>query len=113
MLSNVQVPHDGAMCDLLWSDPEDGVEGWGLSPRGAGYLFGHDIATQFCQANKVGFAALKCSQILAGRHGFLIGQPEHNLVTFFAHGGRFLVSSYTCYYFIASLTYDIFALGQS
>lgn len=49
------MPHDGAMCDLLWSDPEDGVEGWGLSPRGAGFLFGHDIATQFCQANKVGW----------------------------------------------------------
>lgn len=30
------MPHDGAMCDLLWSDPEDGVDGWGLSPRGAG-----------------------------------------------------------------------------
>ena len=49
----VQVPHDGAMCDLLWSDPEDGVEGWGLSPRGAGYLFGADIAEQFCHANGV------------------------------------------------------------
>lgn len=46
------------MCDLLWSDPEDGVDGWGLSPRGAGYLFGHDIATQFCQANGVRCAAL-------------------------------------------------------
>jgi hypothetical protein len=47
------VPHDGAMCDLLWSDPEDGVDGWGLSPRGAGYLFGADIAAQFCHANGV------------------------------------------------------------
>ena len=28
-----EVPHDGAMCDLLWSDPED-IQGWGLSPRG-------------------------------------------------------------------------------
>jgi len=46
------VPHDGAMCDLLWSDPED-IEGWGLSPRGAGYLFGGDICSQFNQANKV------------------------------------------------------------
>lgn len=34
-----EVPHDGAMCDLMWSDPEE-IDGWGLSPRGAGYLFG-------------------------------------------------------------------------
>merc|ERR1712222_77983 len=45
-----EVPHDGAMCDLMWSDPED-LEGWGLSPRGAGYLFGGDIVKQFNQAN--------------------------------------------------------------
>lgn len=60
LLMRPQVPHDGAMCDLLWSDPEDGVEGWGLSPRGAGFLFGHDIATQFCQANKVRRATSAC-----------------------------------------------------
>lgn len=46
-----EVPHDGAMCDLLWSDPED-IEGWGLSPRGAGYLFGGDICTTFNSTNK-------------------------------------------------------------
>jgi serine/threonine-protein phosphatase 4 catalytic subunit len=40
------------MCDLLWSDPED-IEGWGLSPRGAGYLFGGDICASFNQANKI------------------------------------------------------------
>ena len=37
-----EVPHEGAMCDLLWSDPDD-VKGWQLSPRGAGYLFGGDV----------------------------------------------------------------------
>lgn len=47
-----EVPHDGAMCDLLWSDPED-IEGWGLSPRGAGYLFGADVCTTFNQMNKI------------------------------------------------------------
>lgn len=34
-----EVPHEGAMCDLLWSDPDDRC-GWGISPRGAGYTFG-------------------------------------------------------------------------
>ncbi|KAL0491299.1 serine/threonine-protein phosphatase catalytic subunit [Acrasis kona] len=47
-----EVPHDGAMCDLLWSDPDD-IDGWGLSPRGAGYLFGNDVVAQFNQTNKL------------------------------------------------------------
>jgi hypothetical protein len=47
-----EVPHDGAMCDLLWSDPED-IEGWGLSPRGAGYLFGGDVCSNFSSNNKI------------------------------------------------------------
>jgi serine/threonine-protein phosphatase 4 catalytic subunit len=44
-----EVPHDGAMCDLLWSDPED-IQSWGLSPRGAGYLFGENIVKQVTTA---------------------------------------------------------------
>ncbi|KAF4081651.1 hypothetical protein AMELA_G00163530 [Ameiurus melas] len=28
-----EVPHEGPMCDLLWSDPDD-RGGWGISPRG-------------------------------------------------------------------------------
>jgi diadenosine tetraphosphatase ApaH/serine/threonine PP2A family protein phosphatase len=35
----LQIPHEGAFCDLVWSDPDD-VEGWAMSPRGAGFLFG-------------------------------------------------------------------------
>ena len=31
-------PHEGPMCDLLWSDPDE-RKGW-VSPRGAGYIFG-------------------------------------------------------------------------
>jgi diadenosine tetraphosphatase ApaH/serine/threonine PP2A family protein phosphatase len=30
-----EVPHEGPMCDLLWSDPDDRM-GWGISPRGEG-----------------------------------------------------------------------------
>jgi len=37
-----EVPHEGPMCDLVWSDP-DQRPGWGISPRGAGYTFGVDV----------------------------------------------------------------------
>lgn len=48
-----EVPHDGAMCDLMWSDPEDNRPGYSVSPRGAGYLFGKDIVEQFNQKNNI------------------------------------------------------------
>jgi diadenosine tetraphosphatase ApaH/serine/threonine PP2A family protein phosphatase len=32
-----EIPHEGAFCDLVWSDPDD-VETWAVSPRGAGEL---------------------------------------------------------------------------
>jgi serine/threonine-protein phosphatase 2A catalytic subunit len=45
-----EVPHEGSMCDLLWSDPDDRC-GWGISPRGAGYTFGQDLSEQFNHTN--------------------------------------------------------------
>eukprot|EP00826_Nyctotherus_ovalis_P053213 TRINITY_DN687_c0_g2_i3.p1 TRINITY_DN687_c0_g2~~TRINITY_DN687_c0_g2_i3.p1 ORF type:complete len:314 (-),score=89.99 TRINITY_DN687_c0_g2_i3:61-1002(-) len=47
-----EVPNEGAMCDLLWSDPDDRT-GWGISPRGAGYTFGNDISEQFLHTNNL------------------------------------------------------------
>lgn len=49
---NQEVPHEGPMCDLLWSDPDDRC-GWGISPRGAGYTFGEDISEQFNHTNNL------------------------------------------------------------
>lgn len=42
-----EIPHEGAFCDLVWSDPED-IETWAVSPRGAGWLFGDKVATEVC-----------------------------------------------------------------
>lgn len=45
-----EIPHEGAFCDLVWSDPED-VETWAVSPRGAGWLFGDRVSQEFCHVN--------------------------------------------------------------
>mmetsp|Transcript_14162 Transcript_14162/g.40111 ORF Transcript_14162/g.40111 Transcript_14162/m.40111 type:complete len:117 (-) Transcript_14162:255-605(-) len=53
------------MCDLLWSDPEE-MSGWGLSPRGAGYLFGGDICKHFNYINGLGFIARAHQLVMEG-----------------------------------------------
>ncbi|KAL9098206.1 MAG: hypothetical protein Q9163_006091 [Psora crenata] len=45
-----EIPHEGAFCDLVWSDPEE-VGTWAVSPRGAGWLFGNKVATEFNYVN--------------------------------------------------------------
>ena len=51
-----ELPHEGGMCDLLWSDPEENVTGWGSNPRGCGYVFGGDSVSEVGDG-----AALLCS----------------------------------------------------
>jgi len=51
-----EIPHQGAFCDLVWSDPDE-VEAWQTSPRGAGYLFGESQTTEFLQLNNLDLIA--------------------------------------------------------
>ena len=60
-----EVPHEGAMCDLLWSDPDE-IDGWGLSPRGAGFLFGSDIVRQFNHQNNLSLIARAHQLVMEG-----------------------------------------------
>ncbi|KAF8126341.1 Metallo-dependent phosphatase-like protein [Boletus edulis] len=51
VLSRAQeIPHEGAFCDLMWSDPED-IDTWAVSPRGAGWLFGGSVTREFNHTN--------------------------------------------------------------
>merc|ERR1719335_2101407 len=45
------VPEDGLMCDLLWSDPEPNITGWAENDRGVSYVFGPDVVTDFLYKN--------------------------------------------------------------
>ncbi|EDK36251.2 hypothetical protein PGUG_00350 [Meyerozyma guilliermondii ATCC 6260] len=53
------------MCDLLWSDPED-VQGWAISPRGAGFLFGNNEVQQFLHRNDVSLIARAHQLVMEG-----------------------------------------------
>lgn len=37
------VPDNGMVCDLLWSDPDKDVKGWEENERGVSYVFGPDV----------------------------------------------------------------------
>jgi serine/threonine-protein phosphatase 4 catalytic subunit len=89
-----EVPHDGPMCDLLWSDPDGeccllvapftisliglrknlmaqadivtDITGWGMSPRGAGFLFGADVVDQFNHNNDIELIARAHQLVMEG-----------------------------------------------
>jgi serine/threonine-protein phosphatase 2A catalytic subunit len=60
-----EVPHEGPMCDLLWSDPDDRT-GWGVSPRGAGFTFGQDVSDHFTQVNGLTLIARAHQLVMEG-----------------------------------------------
>jgi serine/threonine-protein phosphatase 6 catalytic subunit len=64
---NQEIPHEGAFCDLVWSDPEDISGSWQLSPRGAGYLFGQRVTDEFHQVNDLQFLARAHQLVMEGR----------------------------------------------
>ncbi|KAD6119789.1 hypothetical protein E3N88_11060 [Mikania micrantha] len=43
----IDVPDTGLLCDLLWSDPDKNVKGWGVNDRGLSYTFGPDKVAEF------------------------------------------------------------------
>ncbi|KAJ5081188.1 Serine/threonine-protein phosphatase PP2A catalytic subunit [Penicillium angulare] len=65
-------PHEGPMCDLLWSDPDE-RSGWGISPRGAGYTFGADISESFLHNNGLSLVVRAHQMVM---DGYFWSHPE-------------------------------------
>jgi diadenosine tetraphosphatase ApaH/serine/threonine PP2A family protein phosphatase len=57
---NQEIPHEGAFCDLMWSDPEE-IETWQISPRGAGWLFGSKVTEEVLITLLAFQCIIKCS----------------------------------------------------
>jgi len=73
-----EIPHDGAFCDLVWSDPEE-VDGMTPSNRGAGYLFGASVVREFAEVNKLDLISRSHQLVQEGYKYFF--PPDNLLIT--------------------------------
>jgi diadenosine tetraphosphatase ApaH/serine/threonine PP2A family protein phosphatase len=48
-----EIPENGVIADLTWSDPADGNVGWRPNTRGAGFVFGREPTERFCHLNSL------------------------------------------------------------
>jgi len=73
----MEIPHEGPFCDLMWSDPEE-IDTWAMSPRGAGWLFGSKVTSEFNHINDISLVA-RAHQLVM--EGYKFWFRENNLVT--------------------------------
>ncbi len=94
-----EVPHEGPMCDLVWSDPDE-RSGWGISPRGAGFTFGQDITEQYNHTNNLDLIArahqlvMEASGVVpARRHCACVSSPQRLRVLWLPSSASLSLSS--------------------
>lgn len=83
-----EIPDNGLLCDLLWSDPDPNVEGWGDSDRGVSCTFGADIVAEFLEKNDLDLIC-RAHQVVEDGYEFF---AKRKLVTIFSapnYGGEF------------------------
>ena len=73
-----EIPHEGVICDLLWSDPTDENETWVFNSRGCGWMFGYKVVNEFNQINGV---ELICRAHQLAGEGIKYWFKDKNLVT--------------------------------
>ncbi|CAB3404868.1 unnamed protein product [Caenorhabditis bovis] len=73
-------PNKSIAMDLLWSDPEVGLSGWGKNTRGVSYVFGSDVVKDFCDRMNVDLIA-RGHQVVQDGYEFF---ASRRLVTVFS-----------------------------
>ncbi|PSS19612.1 Serine/threonine-protein phosphatase PP1 isozyme 9 [Actinidia chinensis var. chinensis] len=82
------IPDNGLLCDLLWSDPDPRVEGWADSDRGVSCTFGPDKVAEFLDKNDLDLIC-RGHQVVEDGYEFF---AKRRLVTIFSapnYGGEF------------------------
>jgi hypothetical protein len=55
-----EVPGEGALTDLLYSDPDPNIKAFGANPRAPGCTFGPNAVDQFLRANDLREMVVRC-----------------------------------------------------
>jgi len=74
------VPDTGLLCDLLWSDPEKEVSGWGENDRGVSFTFGPDVVENFLRKHGLDLVC-RAHQVVEDGYEFF---AHRTLVTLFS-----------------------------
>ena len=76
----VDVPDTGLLCDLLWSDPDPDVQGWGDNDRGVSFTFGNEIVSNFLRKHDLDLIC-RAHQVVEDGYEFF---AKRQLVTVFS-----------------------------
>lgn len=74
------VPDTGLLCDLLWSDPEKDISGWGENDRGVSFTFGPDVVQGFLRKHSLDLVC-RAHQVVEDGYEFF---ARRALVTLFS-----------------------------
>jgi len=75
-----EVPDEGLLCDLLWSDPDKDIKGWAENERGVSYVFGQEIISTFLKKHELDLIC-RAHQVVEDGYEFF---AKRQLVTVFS-----------------------------
>ena len=74
------VPEEGLLCDLLWSDPDINCDGWGPNDRGVSVVFNENVLKKFLEKNDLDLIC-RAHQVVEDGYEFF---GDRELVTVFS-----------------------------
>ncbi|KAH8421306.1 hypothetical protein KR009_001483 [Drosophila setifemur] len=80
LMRPTDVPDTGLLCDLLWSDPDKDVQGWGENDRGVSFTFGVDVVSKFLNRHELDLIC-RAHQVVEDGYEFF---ARRQLVTLFS-----------------------------
>uniref|UniRef100_A0A8C2XZQ2 Serine/threonine-protein phosphatase n=1 Tax=Capra hircus TaxID=9925 RepID=A0A8C2XZQ2_CAPHI len=81
-IRRIMRPTDGLLCDLLWSDPDKDVQGWGENDRGVSFTFGAEVVAKFLHKHDLDLICRAHQVVEDGYEFFFFAKRQ--LVTLFS-----------------------------